>query len=646
MGEKLKHLKKKKALKIGAGIIGVLIIILVAGIVIYGKNSENAQDKTAVQTAEVRTGNISTTVVGTGTLESAQTTDVVIPVGIKIEKVLVENGEKVSKGQKLATVNEASVAEKLLEVNENIDSIEDEIDDLSSDASVSGTTENLKSKVLNGQLEDLKEAQDKLEKLLDKKVITASGAGTICGVYVSADTEVERTSESTGSTGSTGQGSDSSNISASADSLTEETADEVLAKVSVGTEEKKESNLLFLNTDSTESDSDAGTAATTIKECSIDIVAPVAGNKPQTEIGESEYFTGTISWNCATDTFLEDTVYIATIKLTAKEGYVFSKNIMPEIKGADVTSEVLEGDNGDSILKIKAQFAKTAKVSGTNASGNSDSKQSSESGSQSTNNTSQNNVADSSAKSAAKTSGGSVSANASAGGGGSSSSGSSQGTSASGSSSSDYSIYETAAFSVASEDKVAISINVDEMDIISVKEGQSATITLDALEDEQFEGEITDVSSVASTSSSSVKYPVKIVMEKTENMLLGMSASATICVEEVENALWIPVNALQERGNHSFVYTEKDSDGNLSGEVEVEIGLSNESQVEITSGLEEGDTVYYLKTGSSENEANWMGGHGSGMPGGDFQKGTMPSGEGKPAGGGNRQSGQKSGDES
>lgn len=116
--------------------------------------------------------------------------------------------------------------------------------------------------------------------------------------------------------------------------------------------------------------------------------------KPQTEIGESEYFTGTISWNCATDTFLEDTVYIATIKLTAKEGCVFSKNIMPEIKGADVTSEVLEGDNGDSILKIKAQFAKTAKVSGTNASGSSDGKQSSESSSQSTNNTSQNNVPD------------------------------------------------------------------------------------------------------------------------------------------------------------------------------------------------------------------------------------------------------------
>lgn len=236
MGEKLKQWRKKKAFKLGAGIAGVLIIILVAGIVIYGKNSENTQEDTTVKSAQVQTGNISTTVVGTGTLESAQTTDVVIPVGIKIEKVHVENGEVVSKGQKLATVNEASVAEKLLEVNENIDSIEEEIDDLSSDASVSGTTENLKSKALNGQLEDLKEAQDKLEKLLDKKVITASGAGTICGVYVSADTEVERISESTGSTG---QGSDGSNISASADSLTEETADAVLAKVSVGTEEKK-----------------------------------------------------------------------------------------------------------------------------------------------------------------------------------------------------------------------------------------------------------------------------------------------------------------------------------------------------------------------------------------------------------------------
>lgn len=590
--DKLSQQQKKKLYKITMGIAGVLLLALISGVIIHGKNSENSKSEMTVQDAQV-------------------------------EKILVENGDEVTKGQKLATVNEASVAKLLLEVKENIEDTEDAIDDLSSDAKVSGTTEYLEAKVLNGTLADLEDTEETLEKLLKKKAITASCDGVISDIYVTADTEVEQSSDTTNAD-NVSQNGVSANSSASVDVPVND-----VVKVSVKTQE---SQIMFLST--AENDN----AEVMIKDCSIDVAAPVTGEKPQSELGDSDYFTGTISWNCSTDTFQENTVYTATIKLTAKEGYVFSKNILPEVKGADVTSEVLESDAGESILKIKAQFAKTGKATADS----SDENQSVDSASQNTgNSTSENsaNAASGSANSNSGTfklpqvSGESVSAQAKASGGSVSGSSSAGNSASSGSSSSDEdNVSMTTAFSIASRNQAAVSIQVDEMDINSVKEGQSATITLDALEGETFEGTITNVSSVASSSGNSVKYPVDIVMDKTENMLLGMSASATICVEESEDAVLIPVNALQERGNKTFVYTEKDSEGNLSGETEVETGLSNESRVEILSGLNEGDTVYYLKVGSGQSDMSGMkqwGGQRPGngeMPGGGMPNGDMPSG--------------------
>lgn len=46
-------------------------------------------------------------------------------------------------------------------------------------------------------------------------------------------------------------------------------------------------------------------------------------------------------------------------------------------------------------------------------------------------------------------------------------------------------------------------------------------------------------------------------------------------IEQKEDVVTIPVNALQEQGSSTFVYTQKDEDGNLSGEVEVSTGLSD-----------------------------------------------------------------------
>lgn len=192
-----------------------------------------------------------------------------------------------------------------------------------------------------------------------------------------------------------------------------------------------------------------------------------------------------------------------------------------------------------------------------------------------------------------------------------------------------------------------MTVSVDEQDINSVSTDQTATVTMDALEDVTLDGTVTSVSNSASSSGNgSAKYTVEISVPKQDGMLIGMSASATIVVEESENVVTIPADALQEKGTETYVYTEVDSDGNLSGETVVETGLSDGDTVEITSGLSEGDTVYYEKTGnvsSSDTSSGMQGGgmpsdSGSGSSGGQAPSGDMPSGS-MPSGGGQAPSG-------
>ena len=177
---------------------------------------------------------------------------------------------------------------------------------------------------------------------------------------------------------------------------------------------------------------------------------------------------------------------------------------------------------------------------------------------------------------------------------------------------------------------MAITISVDETDILSLEVGQEATVSIDSISSETFEGVVAEVNTSASSDSGVTSYSAVIHIDKTENMLSGMSASVVITIEGHEDALLIPVDALHQTSATAYVYTEYDEEtGEFSGMQEVTVGLSNSSYVEITEGLEEGDTVYYTTSEDSSMFGNMMnfgnmGSSGSGnMP--SMGSGSMPS---------------------
>jgi len=191
------------------------------------------------------------------------------------------------------------------------------------------------------------------------------------------------------------------------------------------------------------------------------------------------------------------------------------------------------------------------------------------------------------------------------------------------------------AFTISGNEQMLLSVNIDELDILSIQEGQKVTVTLDALEGQEFEGEISDIDHTASNNGGVTKYTAEVTIPKSESMLAGMNASATIVIESKENILTLPAEAVQEHGNRTFVYTEESEDGILSSEVEVETGISDGTRVEITSGLKEGQTVYYQMAVNEESSGEDFGGRMGFdmMKGGERPDGQGGRGSGAPSGG-------------
>ena len=160
--------------------------------------------------------------------------------------------------------------------------------------------------------------------------------------------------------------------------------------------------------------------------------------------------------------------------------------------------------------------------------------------------------------------------------------------------------YQTAAIArIVPIEKAFISIGVNEMDINEIKTGQKAHITVDALEDQVFEGEIVEVSELSEKDTG--KYTVKIKLDKTEQMRFGMNASAEIEINRKNNILMLPLEAIQTLGGKDVVYTGAEKDGTLISPVEISTGISDGENAEILEGLEQGQEIYYFKVQNTYN---------------------------------------------
>jgi len=193
-------------------------------------------------------------------------------------------------------------------------------------------------------------------------------------------------------------------------------------------------------------------------------------------------------------------------------------------------------------------------------------------------------------------------------------------------------------FEICPDKTMTVSVSIDETDILSLSVGQKVDVTVTSISEETFEGEIKEIDKTGTSSNGVTTYTASIQLEKAEGMLAGMSASASISITSVENALIIPVDALNKTSSTAYVYTTYDEENEtFGGMTEVECGILNSNYVEIKSGLKEGDTVYYKEktTYNFQMPGGFGGGNsfpGSGSSGGNSFPGNDTGGF---SGGGN-----------
>lgn len=189
---------------------------------------------------------------------------------------------------------------------------------------------------------------------------------------------------------------------------------------------------------------------------------------------------------------------------------------------------------------------------------------------------------------------------------------------------------------------------VDELDVKSVKAGQSVNITADAVSGKTFSGTVTNVSLQSSTSNGVTNYPVTVTLnDGLDELLPGMNVDGVIILDEAKDVIAIPADSLM-RGNTVYVKDDsvKEKIGNVPAgfrSVEVSAGLISKDYVEIKSGLTEGEEVYVAQSSVEKTSNNMMpGGMGGmgGITGGGGPGGGRTGGGGTGGGGGNRNSGR------
>ncbi len=150
-------------------------------------------------------------------------------------------------------------------------------------------------------------------------------------------------------------------------------------------------------------------------------------------------------------------------------------------------------------------------------------------------------------------------------------------------------------------------ISVDELDITDVKEGQTAEITASAFPDETFQGTVTEVSKEGTAENGVSSFNVTIQLTDPKSLLIGMTTEVSVITESKEDVLYVPIESVKVNFDEKYVTIQgstssNDTEANTSSQV-VETGINDEQNIEIISGLTEGQKIELPITVSSETQS-------------------------------------------
>lgn len=145
--------------------------------------------------------------------------------------------------------------------------------------------------------------------------------------------------------------------------------------------------------------------------------------------------------------------------------------------------------------------------------------------------------------------------------------------------------------------RMAVKVNIHESAVQRVAVGQLVKVSVDAFPDEQLTGVVTKVAVVADSANSFMNpdlkvYPTTIEIDGSHDWLRpGMSAEVDILVDRLEDAIYVPLQAVSYYNDQRVVYVPR---AGRTERREVQVGAFSESFIQITSGLSAGEQVLLL----------------------------------------------------
>ena len=149
---------------------------------------------------------------------------------------------------------------------------------------------------------------------------------------------------------------------------------------------------------------------------------------------------------------------------------------------------------------------------------------------------------------------------------------------------------------------MTFKMQIDELDINRIQEGQQVTITSDAVEGAEFEGVVSKVSINGTTVSGRTTYPITVDILEPGLLKPGMNVSADVIIEQVGEVLTLPVEAVNRGAEKPYVLVAGAKTLDENGDVvdisdverrEVTLGRNDENYIEILEGLSEGEKVIW-----------------------------------------------------
>jgi HlyD family secretion protein len=134
-----------------------------------------------------------------------------------------------------------------------------------------------------------------------------------------------------------------------------------------------------------------------------------------------------------------------------------------------------------------------------------------------------------------------------------------------------------------------VDVEVSEVDIVLIAEGQKAVLTFDAVSEREYSGQVVDVALAGTTEQGSVNFRVTVeLLDADENVRPGMTAGVVLTVTELDGVLIVPNRAVRIVDGKRVIYLQNGSELRVE---EIQLGASSVSSSQILNEELEGETV-------------------------------------------------------